>query len=55
MGVSALSKAQMGAIMTGQLRRLLPKYRAYRNQATGSTRDFYDYQILIMEKAFKSL
>ena len=51
MGVSALSKAQMGAIMTGQLRRLLPKYRAYRNQATGSTRDFYDYQILIMEKA----
>lgn len=55
MGVSALSKAQLGAIMTGQLRRVLAKYKTYRSVATGSTRDFYDYQILMMEKAFKSL
>ena len=51
MGVSALSKPQMGAIMTGRLKRVLQLYRQYRNAATGSTRDFYDYEILLMERA----
>jgi hypothetical protein len=51
MGVSALSKAQMGAIMTGRLQRVLQKYRQYRAAATGSTRDFYDYEILLIERA----
>jgi len=50
-GVSALSKSQLGAIMTGRLKRVLQKYRQYRNTATGSTRDFYDYEILLIERA----
>jgi len=51
MGVSSLSKIQMGAIMTGMLKRVLAKYKVYRNAATGTTRDFYDYEILVMERA----
>lgn len=54
MGVSALSKAQLGAIMTGRLNRLLQKYRQYRAAATGSTRDFYDYEILLIERALNN-
>ena len=50
LGTASLSAAQLGAIMTGRLNRVLQKYRVYRNQATGSTRDFYDYQILQIEK-----
>ena len=50
-GVSALSKPQMGALMTGRLKRVLQKYRQFRNMATGTTRDFYDYEILLMERA----
>lgn len=52
MGTASLSSSQMGAIMTGRLSRVLQKLRTYRQQATGSTRDFYDYQILLIEKAF---
>ena len=51
LGVSSLSKSQLNAIMTGRLRHVLQKYKAYRNVAVGSTRDFYDYQILSIEKA----
>lgn len=51
MGVSSLSKSEMGAIMTGRLNRVLQLYRQYRNMATGSTRDFYDYQILLIQRA----
>ncbi len=50
-GVSALSKTQLGVIMTGRLKRVLQKYRQYRNTATGTTRDFYDYEILLIERA----
>ncbi len=50
-GMSSLSKAQMGAVMTGRLKRVLQKYRTYRGMATGSTRDYYDYEILQIEKA----
>ena len=50
-GVSSLSKPQMGAIMTGRLKRVLQKYKVFRNTATGATRDYYDYQILLIEKA----
>ena len=45
-----LSDAETGALMTGSLQRVLNKYRAYRATATGSTRDFYSYQILHVEK-----
>ena len=51
MGVSSLSKAQMGVIMTGRLKRVLQKYRQYRSAAIGSTQDFYDYEILLIERA----
>ena len=50
LGVSALSKPQLNSVMTGRLRRVLQKYKTYRSAATGSTRDFYDYQILAIEK-----
>ena len=36
--------------MTGRLKRVLQKYRTYRTSAQGMTRDFYDYQILKIEK-----
>lgn len=49
-GGSMLSDAETGALMTGSLQRVLNKYRAYRATATGSTRDFYSYQILLLEK-----
>ena len=54
LGTSTLSKSQMGAIMLGRLNRILQKYRVYRNTAKGSTRDFYDYQILLIEKALSN-
>ena len=49
-GASRLSDVEMGAMMLGQMHRVLTKYRAYRASATGSTRDFYTYQILKIEK-----
>ena len=49
-GVSSLPKDEMGAVMTGRLKRVLQKYRTYRTSAQGMTRDFYDYQILKIEK-----
>ena len=53
MGVSSLPAQQLGAIMTGRLNRVLQKYKTYRNTATSSTRDFYDYQILLIERALR--
>lgn len=50
LGVSSLSKTQLSSIMTGRLRRVLQKYKTYRNLAVGNTRDFYDYQILSIER-----
>ena len=49
-GGSRLGDVEMGAMMLGQMHRVLTKYRAYRASATGSTRDFYTYQILKIEK-----
>lgn len=49
-GTSALTQDEMGALMLGQLQKVLTKYRTYRNSATGTTRDFYNYQILLIEK-----
>lgn len=45
LGVSALTKDEMGMLMMGRLKTVLQKYRSYRNSAIGLTRDFYDYQI----------
>lgn len=49
-GASSLSPNEQGALMTGTLKRIAKKYRTFRNSAVGSTRDFYDYQILLIEK-----
>ncbi len=54
MGVASLPAQQLGAIMTGRLKRVLQKYKTYRAMATGSTRDYYDYQILMIERALQS-
>lgn len=51
LGPSALTKDQMGAIMTGCLRRTLRKFNTYKAQATGLTRDFYAFQAMKIEKA----
>lgn len=50
-GVSSLSKSQMGAMMTGCLKRVQQKYRQYRATAVGSSRDFYDYELLLIDRA----
>lgn len=50
MGGSALSSVEMGALMVGHLQKLLPKFRAYRAASVGSTKDFYNYQILLIER-----
>ena len=51
-GLPTLPKDRMGALMTGRLRQVLKLYKSRRNAASGSTRDFYDYQILLMERLF---
>lgn len=53
-GVSTLSKTQYGAIMTGCLQRVLQKYKSYRTIVTGSTRDYYTYEIIQIEKALSN-
>lgn len=49
-GLPVLSGNEMGAIMTGQLKKVLQMYKSYRNAASGSDRDYYDYQIILMER-----
>jgi hypothetical protein len=51
---SALDSAEAGALMLGQLQKVLTKYRSYRAATTGSTRDFYNYQILLIERLLKN-
>lgn len=53
LGGSALSQTETGALMVGQLKRILAKYRTYRNAAKGTTLDYYNYQIMLIEKHFK--
>ena len=53
-GVSSLSKEQLGALMLGRLKAVLAKYKIYRNAATGTTRDFYDYEIMKIEKVLSN-
>lgn len=53
LGGSALSQTETGALMVGQLKRVLAKYRTYRNAAKGTTLDYYNYQIMLIEKHFK--
>lgn len=54
LGGSALDSAETGALMLGQLQKVLTKFRSYRASTTGSTRDFYNYQILLIERLLKN-
>lgn len=49
-GLPTLTKDQMGALMTGRLRKVLGLYKTHRAAAKGTTRDFYDYQIMLIER-----
>lgn len=53
LGVSSLTKDEFGSIMMGRLQVVLQKYKTFRNTAKGTTKDFYDYQILKIERALK--
>lgn len=53
-GLPVLSGNEMGAIMTGQLKKVLQMYKSYRNIAAGSDRDYYDYQIILMERTLNN-
>lgn len=53
-GLPVLSGNEMGAIMTGQLKKVLQMYKSYRNTASGSDRDYYDYQIILMERTLNN-
>lgn len=53
-GLPTLPKARMGAVMTGCLRKVLQLYKARRAASAGETRDFYEYQILLMERALSN-
>ena len=52
-GVSSLTKDEFGAIMMGRLQTVLQKYKNYRSAAKGTTKDYYDYQILKIERALE--
>ena len=49
---SRIRYSEIGALMTGRLRKVLSLYKSRRAAATGSTKDFYDYQILLIERTF---
>ncbi len=50
MGGSSLSNAEMGALFLGQINRLETRLKNFRAQSTGATRDFYDYQLLLIQR-----
>jgi hypothetical protein len=53
-GLPAISADAIGPVMTGRLRKLLTLYKQQRAAVADSdTRDFYDYQILKIEKLFE--
>lgn len=52
-GLPTLSANQLGAIMTGRLNEVLKLYKSRVNSATGTTKDFYNYQIIKIERIFK--
>lgn len=54
LGLPTLTKDQLGALMTGRLRKVLSLYKSRRASAVGSTKDFYDYQILLIERIFEN-
>ena len=51
-GLPTLTANQLGAIMTGRLNEVLKLYKTRAASATGSTKDFYNYQIIKIERIF---
>ena len=51
-GKKTLTANQLGAIMTGRLSEVLKLYKSRVTSATGSTKDFYNYQIIKIERIF---
>jgi hypothetical protein len=51
-GLPTLTANQLGAIMTGRLSEVLKLYKSRVTSATGSTKDFYNYQIIKIERIF---
>ncbi len=50
MGGSSLSDAEMGSLFLGQINRIEARLKNYRAQSRGTTRDFYDYQLLLINR-----
>ncbi|MBR6287625.1 MAG: zinc-dependent metalloprotease [Bacteroidaceae bacterium] len=54
LGLPALAQNEFGPLMLGCIKRVETLYRTYRAQATGATRSFYDYQLLLISKLLKN-
>lgn len=53
-GLPTLSKEQLAAVMTGRLNKIAQLYKSRRAASTGDTRDFYDYQLFLIERTLKN-
>ncbi|MCM1108933.1 MAG: zinc-dependent metalloprotease [Clostridium sp.] len=53
MSLPSMSKDDVGALMLSRLKRVLQMLKSRRSAATGENRDFYDYQVLLIERALK--
>lgn len=53
-GLPTLSKDQLATVMVGRLNKIAQLYKSRRATSTGDTRDFYDYQLLLIERAMKN-
>lgn len=54
LGLPGIPQNEFAPIMLGRLMRIQQLYRTYRASATGTTRDFYDYQLLLIERLLKN-
>ncbi len=53
-GLPTLSKEQLAAVMVGRLNKIAQLYKSRRATSVGDTRDFYDYQLLLIERTLKN-
>ena len=53
-GLPTLSKEQLAAVMVGRLNKIAQLYKSRRAASVGDTRDFYDYQLLLIERTLKN-
>lgn len=50
----SLPKDKLGTVMTGCLRQVLKLYQSRRSSANGMSRDFYDYQITLIQRTLSA-